>query len=39
MLDLTRVPEDFYEPAARVVEAVLEASESLRAGDVMLVGA
>lgn len=39
MLDLTRVPEDFYEPAARVVETVLEASKSLTAGDVMLVGA
>jgi predicted nucleotidyltransferase len=39
MLDLTRVPEDFYEPAARVVETVLEASGSLTAGDVMLVGA
>lgn len=39
MLDLTRVPEDFHAPAARVVETVLGASESLTAGDLMLVGA
>ena len=39
MLDLTQVPEDFHAPAARVVETVLRASESLTARDVMIVGA
>lgn len=39
MLDLTRVPDDFLEPAARVVDTVVATSQLLAHGDVMLVGA
>jgi predicted nucleotidyltransferase len=39
MLDLSTTPDEFLEPIARVVEAALRHADSLRPGDVMVVGA
>lgn len=39
MLDLTRVPDDLLEPAARVVDTVLATGQPLAPADVMIVGA
>jgi predicted nucleotidyltransferase len=39
MLDLSSTPDEFRDPIARVVEAALQHARSLRADDVMVVGA
>ena len=39
MLDLTKAPEGFLDPVARVVEAALAVTEGLSACEVMVVGA
>jgi predicted nucleotidyltransferase len=39
LLDLTKAPEGFLDPVARVVEAVLAIAEGLSAREVMVVGA
>ncbi len=39
MLDLTKAPEGFRDPVARVVEAALAVTEGLSAREVMVVGA
>lgn len=39
MLDLTKVPDYFLDPVARIVEAALSVTDDLSPAEVMVVGA